>query len=1181
MLFLCLAIVTLLCLSTGRGEAASVDQLDQFTPDNADTQGNYMNSGQSFTAGVTGYMYELELFMIDQSNASVTLTVDILEGQTMTGNVLGTASFENKLIIYDYPGNWVSITFTDGIYLEAGEMYTIKMTGSSDQPFLKWRMYNWDAYSGGVPYYINSWATFPADFAFRTYVAAERRDYSTVLSVPAVSGDYGDTVQLTADLIVGGSGLSSQTVSFAINGSSVGSAQTDDYGRATLSFPLDLNPGSHSVTASFAENYPYHSSSETGTLIVDKRPLTVTANDVEMHYGSQIPDMTATFSGLAPWDTANSVGSATLLVNATSASNVGQYTITPSGVTTGNYNVTYAPGVFTIEQAPLRVMVDDATRLYGASNPTFVGTITGARSQDGITVDYTTTANETSNVGTYVIGSTLNDPNGKLGNYAVTTTPGRLTIEQAALRVTADDATRLYGASNPTFVGTVTGAQAQDGITVDYTTTVDETSDVGTYAIQPTLNDPNGKLMNYAVTTTPGALTVEQAPLILTPDSFERWENYDNPLLTGVLTGAVSTDNITTRYDTTAVQSSPVGTYPIEAEFIDPQRRLGNYNITVAPAELVVYAAPRPLFSGTDTEQSVTGNIELPISDGGGRPIVWTSSNDAVLDSTTGSVQRPSYLDGDSEVTLQASVAANGVMYEALYDLTIVAGAMTDEESVNTDTQALKIGYATGDNATQVRGSLTLPISGEKGAKIAWFSSIPSVIDPDTGDVNRPSFAVGNQIVTLVATISKGTESQTLTFQLTVIRKDPTGSGNNGGTGTGNSDIVDKVDVTDKEDKEDIAELYVEIETPQGKKKVEFSKNDGAKGMIRIATDKVVGQFTLNSKVIKQLKALNSEMIITFATSLNEIDFPLKNLESFKEDSALVVTFSNEKENSRLDAAISELGAQVLADPIQFKVTGLNSDGKQIEIDPFSQNVERRLFLENTAVSINSTVVRWDEGRRELRYVPAQFVTEDDKNLAIVQSKGTDLYLVIDRTVKFSDMQGHWAQEDAEKLASKLIVQGRGANQFDPKDTLTRAETAVLLTRALGIISSDNGSNFSDVQGEWYSADVVAASESGLITGYSDGSFRPSESITRQELAVMLTRAITLINGEFQKPITDQREPVDLDLVSPWAVQAIQQVIALGIMKGDDSGSIRPGEATSRAEMVMMLSRMLPLMNGN
>jgi hypothetical protein len=82
------------------------------------------------------------------------------------------------------------------------------------------------------------------------------------------------------------------------------------------------------------------------------------------------------------------------------------------------------------------------------------------------------------------------------------------TVGKAALTVTADGATREYGAADPALTATLTGAAAGDGITASYSTTATALSPVGTYPVTATLNDPNGKLANYTVTSVPGTLTV-------------------------------------------------------------------------------------------------------------------------------------------------------------------------------------------------------------------------------------------------------------------------------------------------------------------------------------------------------------------------------------------------------------------------------------------------------------------------------------------------------------------------------------------------------------------------------------------------------------------------------------------------------------------------------------------------
>ena len=89
------------------------------------------------------------------------------------------------------------------------------------------------------------------------------------------------------------------------------------------------------------------------------------------------------------------------------------------------------------------------SRPYGAANPALTGSLVGVQNGDNITAVYSTAANTNSPVGTYAIIPTLVDPDSKLTNYTVTTNSATLTVNPAALTVTADPQSKLYGQADP------------------------------------------------------------------------------------------------------------------------------------------------------------------------------------------------------------------------------------------------------------------------------------------------------------------------------------------------------------------------------------------------------------------------------------------------------------------------------------------------------------------------------------------------------------------------------------------------------------------------------------------------------------------------------------------------------------------------------------------------------------
>jgi hypothetical protein len=146
--------------------------------------------------------------------------------------------------------------------------------------------------------------------------------------------------------------------------------------------------------------------------------------------------------------------------------------------------------------------------VYGDPNPAFTGSINGIRNNDNITLAPTTTATPASPVGAYPIVAGFNDPDGKIGNYAVTSNTATLTVTPAPLTIQANNATGTAGQPFPTFTGTITGIKNNDNITASYSTTADQTSPAGTYPIIPSA-DPNPLNSNYTITLVNGTLTLQ------------------------------------------------------------------------------------------------------------------------------------------------------------------------------------------------------------------------------------------------------------------------------------------------------------------------------------------------------------------------------------------------------------------------------------------------------------------------------------------------------------------------------------------------------------------------------------------------------------------------------------------------------------------------------------------------
>jgi 6-phosphogluconolactonase (cycloisomerase 2 family) len=508
---------------------------------------------------------------------------------------------------------------------------------------------------------------------------------TTVLTVSAASGAYGGSTTLSATLTNSTNNpIAGKTIVFSLNGTQVGSAVTDTFGLATIPASLvGINAGTYTggVTASFAGDPNNKPASGSADLTVNPVLLTVTASNATRVYGDPNPVFAFSITGFVNGETAAVLtGSPSCTTTATQASAVGTYPIscTQGTLAATNYTFTFVSGTLTISPATLTATAANANRLYGDPNPTFTGTITGIKNGDNITAVYSTTAIQTSPVGTYAITVGLVDPTNKLGNYIVTLNNGTLTINPAPLTVTAANATMAFGGPVPALTGTITGIKNGDNITATYSTTATSASPAGTYPIVPALVDPTGKLGNYTVTSNNGTLTITQSVLTVTAANASMIYGDPLPLLTGTITGIQNGDNITATYTTVATSASPIGTYAIVPVLSDNGTgALANYTVvinngvlTINPAPLSVAAANASMIYG-DPVPALTGAI---VGIKNGDSITATFSTTATSASPVGTYPIvPTLLDPTNKLGNYTVSSSNGVLTINPAPLTVTA----------------------------------------------------------------------------------------------------------------------------------------------------------------------------------------------------------------------------------------------------------------------------------------------------------------------------------------------------------------------------------------------------------------------------------------------------------------------------------------------------------------------------
>lgn len=221
-----------------------------------------------------------------------------------------------------------------------------------------------------------------------------------------------------------------------------------------------------------------------------------------------------------------------------------------------------------------------------------------------------------------------------------------------------------------------------------------------------------------------------------------------------------------------------------------------------------------------------------------------------------------------------------------------------------------------------------------------------------------------------------------------------------------------------------------------------------------------------------------------------------------------------------------------------------------------------------------STVIPTEQALRAL--VSYQLFLNGEGKLYIMNDEVPAVVPKVEKVEKvesFNDMDkaSKWAVPNIIKAKAYGLMDGKGDNNFKPKDNITRAEFATLLVRLKGYdIKDAKNEVFTDVKpNAWYYNAVMKAYEEGIIKGKGD-IFAPNESITREEMAVMLAR---LINSEEDVEV---QEIKDISKASSWAVDSINVVYKLGIMTGSN-GNFEPKNLVSREMAATTIVRVYEL----
>ncbi|SNT37413.1 MBG domain-containing protein, partial [Azospirillum sp. RU37A] len=313
---------------------------------------------------------------------------------------------------------------------------------------------------------------------------------------------------VTANAISRVYGDADPALSYSVSGLKRGDSAT-----AVLSGALDRaageNVGTYAISqGSLASNANYTLSVTGSTLSITPAGLTVTANAISRVYGDADPALSYSVAGLKRGDSATAVLSGTL--DRAAGENVGTYAISQGSLASNaNYTLSVTGSTLSITPAALTVTANAVSRVYGDADPALSYSVSGLKRGDSATAVLSGTLDRAAgeNVGTYAIsqGSLASNP-----NYTLSITGSTLRITPAALTVTANAISRVYGDVDPALSYSVSGLKRGDSATAVLTGALDRAAgeNIGTYAISQGSLASNA---NYTLSVTGSTLSITPA----------------------------------------------------------------------------------------------------------------------------------------------------------------------------------------------------------------------------------------------------------------------------------------------------------------------------------------------------------------------------------------------------------------------------------------------------------------------------------------------------------------------------------------------------------------------------------------------------------------------------------------------------------------------------------------------
>ncbi len=308
------------------------------------------------------------------------------------------------------------------------------------------------------------------------------------------------------------------------------------------------------------------------------------------------------------------------VTGAITINSAGTVTVMASQPSTSKYTAGSKTAQLTILKDTLYISVNNASRSYGASNPSFSGNLTGLVNNDTLKViSYKTTTTVYSNVGYYtndIIVDSIYDPYNKASNYIYKYTSGDMTITQAQLTAQADSQSRVYGNSNPNLTISYSGFKnGEDSSVLNTLPNINGAPSITDSVAIYSLTISGGSDNNYSFNYINGAFTITKSMLTITANNNSRLYGKSNPTLTISYSGFKNGEDSSVLNTLPSVSGAPAATDTVGSYTLTPSGASdNNYTFNYKQGTFNIYKGSITATANKQTRTYGASNPNLTIS---------------------------------------------------------------------------------------------------------------------------------------------------------------------------------------------------------------------------------------------------------------------------------------------------------------------------------------------------------------------------------------------------------------------------------------------------------------------------------------------------------------------------------------------------------------------------------------